>query len=206
MRVVLTRPEARGFELAGALRESGHEVVHVPLTRIVDGEPFPDPAVFDGVLFTSANAAVRAPKGATWPRVGAVGLKTAAALAERGIPVHVVGDGGGAELAAAWGEARGQRLLLPQAEEAHPALADALRAAGADVTKVSVYRSEPETDVDRDALGRADVICFFAPSQVRVFLALGVATEARVWAYGPTTRAAMDDFDEARFIELDEIM
>lgn len=193
MRIVLTRAAARGAQLAQRLRRAGHEVACVPLTEFQDAEPFPDPAPFDGVLFTSANAALRAPFNAAWPRVGAVGPITAAALHERDIRVDVVGDGGGRELAEAWGPALGQRLLLPQASGAHPALADALRERGAEVVCVRVYRTMPVPGVDRTPFERADLVCFFAPSHVRAFLNLRVATDARFWGHGPTTRAAMGD-------------
>jgi uroporphyrinogen-III synthase len=141
LRIVLLRDAERGGALAARLRARGHEGRCVPLLAVEAAGPFPDPAGFDGVLFTSANAVARAPSGARWPRVGAVGAATASALRARGIPVHVTGAGGGADLAAAWGPARGQRLLLPQAEAAHPALAEALRRAGADVVRAPVYRS-----------------------------------------------------------------
>jgi len=193
VRVVVTRPAGRGEAFLARLREAGHDVSHVPLTAVEDGAPFPDPAPFDGVLFTSASAVERAPAGATWPRVGAVGAATAEALRARRIAVDVVGDGGGAALARAWGGCRGQRLLLPQAADAHPALAAALRAAGAEVTCAAVYRTVPVVDVDRDALANADVLCFFAPSQVRAFETLGIETKAAFWAHGPTTRAAIRD-------------
>jgi uroporphyrinogen-III synthase len=106
--------------------------------------------------------------------------------------VDVVGAGGGKELAHAWGHARGQRLLLPQAEEAHPDLAEALRAAGARVTVVAVYRSVALLGVDLAPFERADLVCFFAPSQVRAFRTLRARTRARFWGVGPTTRAAME--------------
>jgi uroporphyrinogen-III synthase len=166
-------------------------VACVPLTAVEDLDPFPDPSGFDGVLFTSINAALRAPAGARWPRVGAVGEKTAAALAARGIRVDVVGAGGGKELSVTWGHAQGQRLLLPQAADAHPDLADALRAAGAFVTIARVYRTVPLEGVDPAPFERADLICFFAPSQVRAFRALSVTTAAKFWGVGATTRAAM---------------
>ncbi|MHC4959819.1 MAG: uroporphyrinogen-III synthase [Planctomycetota bacterium] len=191
MRVVLTRPQGRGEEFAERLRADGHEVVHVPLTRVEDGDPFPDPAPFDGVLFTSVSAVERAPDGVRWPRVGAVGQTTANALAARGIDVAVVGNGGGGELARAWGPATGQRLLLPTAERAHPALADGLRAAGAEVVTVAVYRTLPVSDPDTFVFESADVVCFFAPSAVRAFEALDVKTGASFWALGKTTEEAM---------------
>jgi len=189
MRIVLTRPAGRGDAWRDAL--AGHDVALVPLTEIRDGEPFPDPAPYDGVLFTSVAAVSRAPGGARWPRVGAVGHATAAALSERGIGVDVVGAGGGAELAAAWGNAMGQRLLLPQARHAHPDLELALTRMGASVDCVPVYESAPAPRVDRAALESAEVIAFFAPSAVNAYRRLGVATNARFWGIGDTTRRAM---------------
>lgn len=193
MRIVLTRPVARGAILAERLRRAGHEVSCVPLTKFEDAEPFPDPAPFDGVLFTSVNAVARAPFNAAWPRVGAVGPATAAALHERDIRIDVVGSGGGRELAEAWGPALGQRLLLPQAAGAHPALAEALCDQGAEVVCVRVYRTMPIAGVDPAPFENADLVCFFAPSHVRAFLNLRVETSARFWGHGPTTKAALGD-------------
>jgi uroporphyrinogen-III synthase len=193
VRIILTRPDARGAQLAERLRNAGHDVACIPLTEFHDAEPFPDPAPFDGVLFTSANAVARAPLSALWPRVGAVGPITAAALHERDIRVDVIGAGGGRELAEAWGPALGQRLLLPQASGAHPGLADALRGQGAELVCVRVYRTMPVAGVDPLPFRRADLICFFAPSHVRAFLNLRVETDARFWGYGPTTREALGD-------------
>ena len=204
MRIVVTRPKGRSSEFNRRLRDAGHEVLAVPLTEIRDGAPFPSPEGFDGVLFTSVAAAQRAPEGAAWPRVGAVGAVTAATLWMRGIRVDVRGSGGGEDLARAWGDPRGQKLLLPQAAQAHSALARALRAGGADVHAVAVYRTVPRSDLDpeeRRALEEADVICFFAPSAVDAFLLLRIARRGRCWGVGPTTRRAilernLDPFEE----------
>jgi len=195
MRIVLTRPRGRGDAWKERLEAEGHDVALVPLTEIRDGEPFPDPGSYDGVLFTSVAAVERAPEGASWPRVGAVGEMTAAALAERGIAVDVVGSGGGAALASAWatelGNAMGHRLLLPQARRAHAALELALRGMGAEVDCAAVYETLPAPRVDRAALERADAIAFFAPSAVRMFQQLAVQTRARFWGVGETTRSVM---------------
>ena len=188
MRIVITRPAARG---AGFSRPDD-TCVFVPLARTEPGpDPFPDPSGFDGVLFTSASAAELAPQNASWPKVGAVGPATKKALQARDIAVHVVGTGGGAQLAEAWGTARGQRLLLPQAAKAHPALAESLRESGAEVVVAKVYRTVTLPDPDVEELRRADLICFYAPSAVRAFVALGVETRATFWGHGETTRSAM---------------
>jgi uroporphyrinogen-III synthase len=206
VKVVLTRPEGRGAELAESLRAEGHEVLHAPLTRIRDAEPFPDPSGFDGVLFTSVSSVERAPGNVSWPRVGAVGGVTAEALRARGIEVAVEGGGGGAELASAWGTAKGQRLLLPQARTSHPALAASLRASGAEVICVPVYETVPVENPDRAPLETADLICFFAPSAVRAFRALHIRTRASVWAHGPTTRAALDEVLQGDFDVIDDLL
>ncbi len=204
MRVVVTRAPERGAEFRRRLEEAGHEVESVALTEIRDGAPFPSPAGYDGVLFTSVAAVERAPRGVVWPRVGAVGPATAAALRESGIRVDVWGAAGGEALATAWGDPRGTRLLLPQAAEAHPALAARLRERGAQVDAVAVYRTLPRTDLapaERAALADADLLCFFAPSAVRAYLSLGLTRRGRCWGVGPTTRQAilegnLDPFDE----------
>ena len=193
MRIVLTRPRGRGEAWKERLEEAGHEVALVPLTEIRDSDPFPEPAGYDGVLFTSVSAVARAPQGVEWPRIGAVGRVTADALAERGIRVDVTGAGGGTELAAAWGNAMGQRILLPQARHAHPDLELALRGMGAEVDCVAVYETAPAARVDRPALERAELTAFFAPSAVRVYKQLAVRTASRFWGIGETTRKALAD-------------
>ncbi len=194
MRIVVTRAPGRSGEFRRRLVEAGHEVSAIPLTEVRDSTPFPSPAGYDGVLFTSVAAVERAPRGVLWPRVGAVGPATAAALRARGIRVDVWGAAGGAALASAWGDPRGEHLLLPQAAEAHPALAARLREGGARVDAVAVYRTLPRTDLasgERAALAAADLLCFFAPSAVRAYLSLGLARRGRCWGVGPTTRQAI---------------
>jgi len=192
MRIVLTRPRGRGEAWREQLAAAGHTVALVPLTEIRDGEPFPDPSGYDAVLFTSVAAVERAPEGARWSQVGAVGPATAAALEERGIGVDAVGTGGGAELASAWtrfaGNLMGHRILLPQARRAHATLEVALRGMGAEVDCAAVYETLPAPRVDRGALEDAEVIAFFAPSAVRIYRELHVKTGARFWGIGNTTR------------------
>jgi hypothetical protein len=65
------------------------------------------------------------------------------------------------------------------------------------VTVAKVYKTVPRRDVERAPFERADLVCFFAPSQVRAFRALSVATRARFWGVGRTTRAAMAGLPQA---------
>ncbi|MGQ0614752.1 MAG: uroporphyrinogen-III synthase, partial [Planctomycetaceae bacterium] len=129
--------------------------------------------------------------GAQGPRGGAGGPARGGAGGARVRGGPVGGGGGGEELARAWGEARGRSLLLPQARAANPDLARALRAGGAEVTAVPVYRTVTLEQVDRRALEAAELVCFFAPSAVRAYRALGVSGTRRTWGLGATTRAAM---------------
>jgi len=113
----------------------------------------------------------------------------------------------GAELAAAMAGARdlrGERVLVPRAEQGRAELVDGLRAAGASVVEVVCYRTEPATMEDPAvragaallADGTARVCAVFAPSQVSALVTIvGQLGSLRVaWcAIGETTAAALRD-------------
>ena len=93
--VVVLRPEPGNTRTAAALRALGLEVRQVPLFGAlpVDWTP-PDPAGFDGLLLTSANAVRHGGAGLDpFKRlpVVAVGAATAAAASEAGVAVAVTG-------------------------------------------------------------------------------------------------------------------
>ena len=93
--VVVLRPEPGNTRTAAALRALGLEVRQVPLFGAlpVDWTP-PDPAGFDGLLLTSANAVRHGGAGLDpFKRlpVVAVGAATAAAASEAGFAVAVTG-------------------------------------------------------------------------------------------------------------------
>ena len=93
--VVVLRPEPGNTRTATALRALGLEVRQVPLFAVVpvDWTP-PDPAGFDGLLLTSANAVRHGGAGLdAFKRlpVVAVGAATAAAASEAGFAVAVTG-------------------------------------------------------------------------------------------------------------------
>jgi uroporphyrinogen III methyltransferase/synthase len=112
--------------------------------------------------------------------IGAVGAGTAAALSQVGLRAAVVPAGAvGAEaLAAALApRLRGQRVLLPRAEEGNPALAEALARAGAEVHSAILYRTVTAPAPDPAGLaflraGLMDGILFASGSAARGFAAL----------------------------------
>ena len=175
------------------------------------------------VLFSSANSVKRffAELGARGldtralgnARVACVGPATARAAAERGIRPDVIPAHGDAKrlaeavIAADSGphEETGQ-VLLPRAARGRDEAVHALRAAGYEVSVLTVYRTEivgADDPTIRHGLERLqgreiDAIAFFAPSQVRaLFDILGPDAAAIVRAcpivaaIGNTTRAAL---------------
>ncbi len=191
--VLLTRDGGLGE----AVRALGAEVRVVP---VLSFEPVPhgaDPAAFDWIVFTSARAvAYFGPLGPAPGRVACVGPETARAVEAGGGRVDFVPERGGgaghlaAEMARRFPLA-GARVLFPCADRAGPSLADALARAGAQVTRLVVYRTlagpapVPEP-------GGADVVVFLSPSSVEAYEALGgdlAATPAL--AIGPATERAL---------------
>ncbi len=205
--VIVARDDAPDDDLSVAIAAAGAVVVPLPLMRIV---PVADPgslhAVVDRcgpgaiVAFTSRHAvavvATRpAPPGVT---VAAVGSATARALHAAGWPVHVVGDGGGAALAARLvvdpGVA-GRRVLWPHAEDAHGALKDALAAAGAVVDELVAYHAVPVADVTGVATALASVrplaLVVTSPRRARLLGEVGtLPADVAVVAIGSTTSDA----------------
>lgn len=220
-RVIVTRAAAQASELAELLEEAGAEVVLAPTVRV---DPLPLTAAgrrslkelsgYDGVIFTSANAArLFAAHWSRfrreWPRnvsVYAVGAKTAETLARQGLPVHrtakdYVSDSLLAEILGE-GPALGRRFLFPRAEEAREALVKDLRSAGAAVDIRPLYRTSPLrlAPAVRRALreGAIDAVTFTSSSAARSFLRHFAPSErkkifARTLAasIGPVTSATL---------------
>jgi uroporphyrinogen III methyltransferase/synthase len=198
-RVLVTRPRDQSAELVERLTAQGAEAVEAPMIRILPpDDPGPllraaaDPAVFDWIVFTSANAVesfmtalldgerdLRALKG---PRLCTVGTATAERLARYGIKVDLVPDEFRAEaVTAALAHdvaLDGSRVLLPRSDISRDVIADQLRDRGALVTDVVAYRTvieesprEDEPDIYRMLLeGQIDVVTFTSASAVRNFV------------------------------------
>lgn len=156
LRVLVTRPAHQSQTLCRLIEEAGGRVLRLPLLAI---EPRAAPELAAAVrearadevwIFTSANAvrAAAAPLRDRWPdRVYAAGEATAAALRDFGCRQAVAPqDSRGAESLLALPALRdlaGRRVRLFTGENTLPRLADGLRARGALVETLAVYRRIP---------------------------------------------------------------
>lgn len=127
-----------------------------------------------------------------------VGPMTASALADRGLLVHVLGEGSATDLAPQI--SRGPVLLLG-AKAMRDDLATALRAKGLEVAAVACYETTdlPLDSNDAETLHRADVLFIGAPSAWAVARA-HVTDSTWVVVPGATTGAAVR-VDHSRVIE-----
>jgi len=192
IRVVVTRPEHQSEELVRFLCAAGATVKRLPLLALLPPEdPAPlaaaarELASYRWVVFTSANA-VRALFGAMndrWPdgvAVAAIGDATDAALSNDAVWPDLVAEESSAEgmLAALVPRLKpGDRILLPQAADARPTLAEGLRTAGHEVDRIVAYRKTVPPDARERAMaifgdGPLGWVTFTSPSIVRTFAGL----------------------------------
>jgi uroporphyrinogen-III synthase len=154
--VLVTRPAHQAQALCELLQQAGASVRRLPLLAI---EPAADEAAlaarlrqargWDHWIFTSANAAHQAARldAGPWPPLAAAGAATAVALADAGhagalVPAGL--DGAAGLLAdARFAAPAGQRILIVTGDNTLPQLAEGLRARGAKVEVLAVYRRVP---------------------------------------------------------------
>lgn len=193
-KVLVTRPIAQAPELLDRLAALGAASIAAPAIRIVppeDTRPLDEACAtatsFAWVVFTSANAVdafmerLRAVGGSVAAladvRICAIGPATGARIETHGLEVDLApAEHRGEAVSAALrsrADLRGTRVLLPRADIARPALPDALRTAGADVTEATAYRTIavpdwPGADVREMLLRRTiDAVTFTSASAVR---------------------------------------
>lgn len=154
MRVVITRALHQAEGLTEAFRAAGLTVEHLPLLEVIPpADPRPleragsELALYDWLVFTSSNAvdAFLPLTGGALPsrlRVAVVGPATAEALRAYGVQPHLTASRADAEgLLADLAPLvdRSRRVLLPQAADARPTLAEGLNRAGAEAVVVVAY-------------------------------------------------------------------
>ncbi len=222
-RVLVTRTAEQSASLRDTLQEAGAEAVVIPMIRIepIHESPeidaaFAELAEYDVLLLTSANAARHLAACAEERGCDLAGLRadvvcvgpaTAAAALEVGFPVDRVpvsrfdAEGMLDEIRREL-PPKGRRFLLPRAAKTREVLPEGLRAAGARVDTVAVYRTVPapvdwENLGERLVQGEFDVLTFASPSAVRHFFG-GLDASAReaagrctVATIGPVTAAAV---------------
>jgi uroporphyrinogen-III synthase len=189
-RALVLRPEPGNSRTAEFLRHAGLDVRQMPLFAI---RPLrwnaPDPAGYDALLLTSANAARHG--GAELLRLRhmpavAVGEATAHAAVAAGLTVHLTGTGDAAAAVTAAREAGLTRLL-------HLAGRDRVHLAG--VHAIAVYASDP-LPITPDALaGPADEAVLLhsvrAAQRFATLIGNGAAQRARTLvALSPAVAAA----------------
>jgi uroporphyrinogen III methyltransferase/synthase len=210
--VAVTRARAQASGMAARLRELGARVVEAPAIRI---EPLPGPAPdlsrHDLVCLTSPNgvaalferlhSAGRDARALAGARVAAIGPGTAEALRRHGVIADVVpaerfvAEG----LVDALAQVPVKSALVARAAQARDTLPEALRARGAEVEVLALYRTviEPLTERQAAALRAADYVTFTSSSTVRNLLAgldgelEQAARRPRIASIGPVTSATL---------------
>lgn len=221
-RIVVTRAAEQSRALTAQLTELGATVISLPtisFTEPLDAGPL-DTAIaaisnYDWLLFTSGNAvrffAQRCRACGVDPHacqtrakplfVAAVGPATSEAAAGAGFLVgHMAEEFQGKALATELGaELAGKKVLLPQSDLAASDLAAELRAAGAEVTQVTAYRTlEADTaapeSVEAVRRGAVDVISFFSGSSFHALenrIGKEPLQRVAIAAIGPVTAGAI---------------
>ena len=194
-KILITRPRRQADSFAIALHAAGAKPIFFPVIEI---GPMEDTAPLDRALtrlacyewlvLTSVNgvevvwkrlAALGLLGIPTGVRVAAIGPKTSAALQVRGVKPDFVPDEYVAEaILPGLGCLDGRWVLLPRADIARPALAQAIQAVGGIAHEIAVYRTLP---ANPDPAGLAalrsgvDVVTFTSSSTVRSFISLAPA-------------------------------
>jgi uroporphyrinogen III methyltransferase/synthase len=214
-RVLVTRPAAQSSDVAQELWEVGAEPVLAPTIAI--GPPNDEAAViaalarlrdYAWIVFTSRNGvdafferldlSGKDARALAGTKVAAIGPKTAAALAARGIrvdfmPAVFVNEAVAAGLVDR--TAAGDRVLLFRAQEARDVLPETLLAAGRTVDVVAAYKTRYVDDASlRERAAACDIVTFTSASTVDGFVyniadAAAVLAPKTVAAIGPITAA-----------------
>jgi uroporphyrinogen-III synthase len=202
LRILVTRPAHQAAHLCELIRAAGGEPVPLPMLVI---EPPRDLAAaralimrldeFDLAVFVSANAVERGlalirEHGPLPPhiKVATVGERTAAALVQAGVPVHITAPppfNSEALLTCPELDAvAGRRILIFRGEGGRERLAETLRQRGADVRYAEVYRrAAPQADLAGvvDHAGEIAVVVVTSRDGLLNLMGLAEAAGRRDW-------------------------
>ena len=189
-RIVVTRPRAQADSFAKELEALGADPINFPVIEIdqVNDTTSLDRALaklscYEWVVMTSVNGVEK-----VWERlnllglnggfpenvhVAAIGPKTAAALQAHGIDPDFVPQEYVAEaIVPGLGDLRDQWVLLPRADIARPALAQAILEAGGIAHEIAAYRTipnSPDAQAIESLKAGVDVLTFTSSSTVLNF-------------------------------------
>jgi uroporphyrinogen III methyltransferase/synthase len=217
-RIVVTRARAQASSLSARLRELGAEVIEMPAIRLEPLDPAPLHRALDALsgyywlMFTSQNAVelvwrVMRERGLDARSLGhacvaAIGRATADALLDHGVAADVVPEQFVAEaLVEALrrrDDVKGRRVLLARAAAARDVLPDGLRAIGAHVDEIPIYRTVLDGGgaarvAARLRAGEIDLVTLTSSSTAQFFVEAVGAEAARavpVASIGPVTSAS----------------
>ena len=213
--IAVTRAREQASDLARRLQALGARVVLAPAIRT---EPLdatlPDLSGLDLLCLTSPTGAarllelVRDARDLAGPRIAAIGPGTAAALRAGGIEPDILPKRSNAEgLVEALEGVDVRRALIARAQEGRDVLPEALRARGAEVELLALYRTiaEPLSDSERAAALGADLLVFASSSAVTAFQgAAGTLAGPRIASIGPATSATIRELGGEVAIEAAE--
>lgn len=215
-RILVTRPTSQAAEFSDVIQAYGGEAVECPTIAIVPPEDWSqlDAALarldtYNWLIFTSVNGVapfmtrlldrqrdVRALAGLT---ICCIGPRTAEALSAYGLRADVIPEQYQAEgilESLAGRRLGGAKVLIPRALVARELLPEQLRAQGAEVDVVPVYRTIlPAVATDRLVgqleAGELDIISFTSSSTVRNFVGLFPSKEDMLRRVGEVTVACI---------------
>jgi uroporphyrinogen-III synthase len=186
MRLLVTRPEPDGERTAAALRERGHDVIVMPLTRTEPIEADLGSGPWSAVLVTSANGCRAVARRTEMAELGhlpvfAVGRRTAQAARTAGFSDVTSAEGDGKTLAKAVAESladRARPLLYLAGEERAADLEHLLAAQGFSIHVAVVYRMVAESTFSMAVAaalegGEIDAALHFSGRSAAVCLAAG---------------------------------
>ncbi len=217
-KVLVTRSRTQASRLVELLEELGAEPIELPSIQV---EPLQDYSELDGalgrlsdfgwVIFASTNAVEsvfhrlemqgRDSRAFAGTRIGAIGPATSAALANQGlradfVPTRSISETVVKELSSMDGS--GTAVLLPSADIGRDALAQGLASMGAQVERITAYKTTPSqgmADKAHEAFESGiDAVTFTSSSTVRNLVAMlngnkSLLQDLPLICIGPTTAA-----------------
>lgn len=197
MRIAVTRLIGKEKDDAARCAEYGHECYPVSPLRAEIREDLVASFVnaveaneFDCLFFTSAlPAKIIAPRLSRWPRVIAIGPRTAMTLEHFGIAAETLPSFYSRDFVPYLGSwVRGKRIGIPRADVPNPLLIEGIRNAGGIPVEVRVYALIPTGTVLE--LGGADGILFTSAMSFSTAVWMNDAPILKI-AIGESTGAAM---------------